>query len=104
MVLLLFHPTSKGYEMASKPKTFDSETVALASAPLLVISEMHKVKPGFGKKIAESVEKFVMQKEQSQGRSGTVTYGFDAKGRDYSYAPLGWAGGSTAAVAFPVLI
>ena len=35
--------------MASKPKTFDSETVALASAPLLVISEMHKVKPGFGK-------------------------------------------------------
>ena len=48
--------------MASKPKTFDSETVALASAPLLVILEMHKVKPGFGKKIAESVEKFVMQK------------------------------------------
>ena len=51
--------------MASKPKTFDSETVALASAPLLVISEMHKVKPGFGKKIAESVEKLVRAKESN---------------------------------------
>ena len=51
--------------MTSKPKKFDSETVALASALLLVISEMDKVKAGFGKKIAESIEKLVKAKESN---------------------------------------
>jgi hypothetical protein len=75
---------SGGYEMASKPKTFDSETVALACAPLLVISEMDKVQPGSPRAWRSSSK----QKRAIQGRSGrarvisTVTYGFDAKGRD----------------------
>jgi hypothetical protein len=73
---------SGGYEMASKPKKFDSETVALASALLLVISEMDKVKPGFGKKIAESMEKLVKAKDSNPKADqvgarafSTVTYG-----------------------------
>jgi hypothetical protein len=74
--------------MASKPKTFDSETVALACAPLLVISEMDKVQPGFGKRSPRAWRSSSKQKRAIQGRSGrarvisTVTYGFDAKGRD----------------------
>jgi len=42
-----------------------AKPLGLASAPLLVISEMDKVKPGFGKKIAESVEKLVRAKESN---------------------------------------